>query len=98
MKIMPAICLPQNANALPFVQLYVQLPIKHQTGAFLVYLDNASLVLVTPGPVYIICPLRANKKEPLIGEAELLQEKPHYAHVRYPNGRETSVATKHLTP
>ena len=55
---------------------------------FLVYLDNATLVLVTPGPVYIICPLRANKKEPLVGEVEL----------RYPNGRETSVATKHLSP
>ena len=52
---MPAICLPQNANALPFVQLYVQLQMKHHTGAFLFYLDNATLVLVTPGPVYIIC-------------------------------------------
>ena len=35
MKIMPAICLPQNANAPPFVQLYVQLQMKHHTGAFL---------------------------------------------------------------
>ena len=93
---MPAMYLPQNANALPFVQLYVELPMKHHTGAFF-DLDNATLVLVTPGPVYIICPLRANKKEPLVGEVELLQEKPHYAHVRYPNGKETSVATKHLT-
>ena len=71
---------------------------KIMPALFLVYLDNATLVLVTPGPVYIICPLRANKKEPLVGEVELLQEKPHDAHVRYPNSGETSVATKHLTP
>lgn len=71
---------------------------KHHTDAFLVSLDNATLVLVTPGPVYIICQLRDNKTEPLVGEVELFQEKPHYAHVRYPDRRETSVATKHLTP
>ena len=27
---------------------------------------------------------------------ELLQANPHYAHVRYPGGREKTVATKHL--
>ena len=56
--------LPQDANTHPFVQLYVQLPIKYHRGAFLVSLDNATLVLVTPGPVYIICQLRAKKEEP----------------------------------
>ena len=29
---------------------------------------------------------------------ELLQANPHYAHVRYPDGRETTVAMKHLAP
>ena len=42
--------------------------------------------------------LRANKLEPLVVEVGLLQEKSHYAHVWYPDGRETSVASKHLTP
>ena len=31
-------------------------------------------------------------------EVELLQANPQYAHVRYPDGRETTVATKHLAP
>ena len=73
---MPVISLPQDVNTPTYVQLYVQLPMKHHTGAFLVSLDNAILVLVTPGPVYIMFQLRANKKEPLVGEVELLQEKP----------------------
>ena len=69
---------------------------KHHTGDFLVSLDNATLVLVTPIAVYMICQLRANKKELLVGEVELLQEKPYYARMRYPDGRETSMAIKHL--
>jgi len=36
--------------------------------------------------------------DPLVDEVELLQANPHYAHVRYPDGRETTVATKHLAP
>ena len=31
-------------------------------------------------------------------EVELLQANSHYGHVRYPDGRETTVATKHLAP
>ena len=69
---MPVISLPQNDNVSPFVQLYVQLPMKHHMGACLVSLDNITLELVTPGPVYIICQLRDNKTEPLVGEVELL--------------------------
>jgi len=36
--------------------------------------------------------------DPLVDEVELLQANPHYAHVRYPDGREMTVATKHLAP
>ena len=31
-------------------------------------------------------------------EAELTEANPQYAHVRYPNGREDRIATKHLAP
>ena len=44
MKIMQVMSLPQDANAHPYVQLYVQLPMKHYNGAFLVSLDNATLL------------------------------------------------------
>ena len=36
--------------------------------------------------------------DPLVDEVELLQANPHYANVRYPDGRETTVSTKHLAP
>ena len=42
--------------------------------------------------------VRTSKMDPLVEEVELLQANPHYAHVRYPDGRETTVATKHLAP
>lgn len=54
--------------------------------------------LATPGPVYIKRQVRTSKMDPLVDEVELLQANPHYAHVRYPDGRETTVATKHLAP
>ena len=54
--------------------------------------------LASPGPVYIKRQVRTSKMDPLVDEVELLQANPHYAHVRYPDGRETTVATKHLAP
>ena len=54
--------------------------------------------LATPGPVYIKRQVRTSKMDPLVDEVELLQANPHYAHVRYPDGRETTVATEHLAP
>ena len=52
--------------------------------------------LASPGPVYIKRQVRTSKMDPLVDEVELLQANLHYAHVRYPDGRETTVATKHL--
>ena len=54
--------------------------------------------LATPGPVHIKGQVRTSKMDPFVDEVELLQAKPHYAHVRYPDGRETTLATKHLAP
>ena len=54
--------------------------------------------LASPGPVYIKRQVRTRKMDPFVDEVELLQANPHYAHVRYPDGRETTVATKHLAP
>lgn len=41
---------------------------------------------------------RTSKMEPLVDEVYLLQANPHYAHVRYPDGRETTATSKHLAP
>ena len=53
--------------------------------------------LAQPGPVLLKRHVR-DKSDPLVDEVELLHANPHYAFVRYPSGRETSVATKHLAP
>ena len=52
----------------------------------------------TPGPLYMKCQVHTSKMDPRVEEVELLQANPHYAQVRYPDGRETTVATKHLAP
>ena len=41
---------------------------------------------------------RSNKYDALVQEVELIEANPQYAHVRYTNGREDTVATKYLAP
>ena len=41
---------------------------------------------------------RSNKYDALVQEVELFEPNPQYAHVRYPNGREDTAATKYLAP
>lgn len=54
--------------------------------------------LMTPGTVLMKRHVRASKYEPLVDEVELLHSNIDYAHVRLPNGRESTVSTKHLAP
>ena len=54
--------------------------------------------LSTPGSVYLKRQVRTSKMEPLVNEVGLLQANTRYAHVRYPDGWETTAATKHLAP
>ena len=42
--------------------------------------------------------VRRNKYEPLVDEVELVEANSHYAHVKFPDGRETTVSTKQLAP
>ena len=98
MKFMPVMCLPQDVNISPFVQLYVQLPMKHHKGAFSISLDNPTLVPASPGPVYMRRQVRAIMTEAFLDEVEMLQANAHYVHVRYLEDSETTVATKHLAP
>jgi len=54
--------------------------------------------LTEPGPVYVKRHVRPSKFVPLVEKADVLQANAHYAHIRYPDGRETTVSTKHLAP
>ena len=42
--------------------------------------------------------VRKSKFDPLVDEVELIEANPKYAHVRYSDGREDTVATKFLAP
>ena len=54
--------------------------------------------LCESGKVLLKRHVRHSKTEPLVDEVELLQANPSYAHVRFADGRETTVSTRHLEP
>ncbi|XP_054259839.1 uncharacterized protein LOC128984533 [Macrosteles quadrilineatus] len=54
--------------------------------------------LLNSGPVYLKRFNRTSKYEPLVEEVQLLHGNAEYAHVKLPDGRETTVSTRHLAP
>ena len=54
--------------------------------------------LMSPGPVFLRRFVRHNKNDPLVDEVELLEANPTYAHIKYPDGRESSVSLRDLAP
>ena len=54
--------------------------------------------LSEPGKVLVKRFVRQSKQDPLVDEVELIEANPNYAHIRYPNGRESTVSLRHLAP
>ena len=54
--------------------------------------------LTYPGTVFMKRPVRQSKYEPMVEKVELIDANPEYAHVRLPDGRETTVSVRHLAP
>ena len=54
--------------------------------------------LSKPGPVLLRRYVRSSKNEPLVDEVELIEANPQYAHIRYQNGRESTVFLRDLAP
>lgn len=54
--------------------------------------------LTKTGPVLMKKYVRTSKNDPLVEEVELIEANPEYAYVRLPDGRETTVSTRHLAP
>ena len=48
--------------------------------------------------VYVKRNVRHSKFDPLVDEVDVLRVNPHYAHIRFSDGRETTVSTKILAP
>ena len=78
-------------NATPHERMFTH-PRRH-TGGFL-----RPAWLAHPGTVLLKRQARASKYEPLVEQVELLDANPGYAHVRLPDGRETTVSMRHLAP
>ena len=54
--------------------------------------------LSSPGPVLLKRHVRNSKYEPLVDQVHLIEANTQYAHVRFPNGRESTVSIRHLAP
>ncbi|GAB1598560.1 hypothetical protein Ahia01_000133100, partial [Argonauta hians] len=54
--------------------------------------------LATPGPVLLRRHVHTSKYEPLVEEVHLVEANPQYAHVRFLDGRESTVSMKDLAP
>ena len=54
--------------------------------------------LSMPGPVLLRRHVRASKYEPLVDEVVLLEANTQYAHIRFTNGRESTVSVSDLPP
>ena len=54
--------------------------------------------LSAPGNVMLRRFVRNSKNDPLVDEVELTSVNPAYAHIRYPDGRESTVSLKDLSP
>ena len=54
--------------------------------------------LNSPGTILIRRHVRQSKYDPLVEEADLIHATPQYAHIRYKNGRETTVSLKDVAP
>lgn len=54
--------------------------------------------LQTPGKVYLRKFVKQSKYDPSVVEVELIAANPQYAHIRYQDGRESSVSIRDLAP
>jgi hypothetical protein len=54
--------------------------------------------LQNPGPVLLRRFVRTSKNDPFVDQVELTDANPTYAHVKYPDGRESSVSLRDLAP
>ena len=54
--------------------------------------------LINPGPVYLRKFERSSKSDDLVMKVELIECNPMYAHIRYPDGRESNVSVRDLAP
>ena len=60
--------------------------------------SSIPLWLATTEPILLKHYVRLSKFDPLVDEVGLIEANPRYAYIRFPDGREDTVALKHLAP
>ena len=60
--------------------------------------ESIPICLRNPGPVLLRCLVHNSKSKPLVDEVELLDANPSHAHIRLPDGRESTVSVRDLAP
>ena len=53
---------------------------------------------LNPGPVFLKQHVRKSKYDPSVIKVELLEANPNYAHIRHPDGRESTVSLRDVAP
>ena len=54
--------------------------------------------LMSPGPIWLKKMNRNSKQDSSVEEVELIEANPEYAHIRRPDGQESTVSLRHLAP
>ena len=54
--------------------------------------------LLEHGKVFVKKHFRSSKYDPKVKEADLIEAEPQYAHIKFPNGRESTVSIRDLAP
>ena len=84
------------SDALHSLRSLVLLPMSAFLSSFHVWMLGSPWLTI-PGPIYLKRHVRNSKTEPLVDEVELIGANLHNAHIRYPDGRETTASPRHLT-
>ena len=57
-----------------------------------------SIEIYKQGKVFVKKHLQSSKYDPLVEEANLIEAEPQYAHIKFPNGQESTVSIRDLAP
>ena len=87
-------------NKIKYVSYETQLPMKYSADSSVAPLVDPLYIPGYPpsGNVMLRRFVRNSKNDPIVDEVELTSVNPAYTHIRYPDGRESTVSLKDLSP
>ena len=88
-------------RCIPYALFYVPPLIAHHMNVSFLFNVNHQVVYQShlgTSTVFLKRKVRNSKYEPYVEEVELIEANPEYAHVKFPNGRESTVSLRDLAP